>query len=67
MPSYRRMVAAEGLDDPVDLILMGDEDAVAERVAGLEAAGATELLANVVGTREERLRGLALVSRLARG
>ena len=65
MPSYKRMVAAEGLDDPVDLILLGDEHAVAERIAGLEAAGATELLANVVGDHEERLRALALLARLA--
>jgi F420-dependent oxidoreductase-like protein len=56
MPSYRRMVAAEGVADPVDLGLIGDEAALGERLAQLEKAGATELMANVVGTPEERAR-----------
>jgi F420-dependent oxidoreductase-like protein len=64
LPSYRRAVAAEGLAEPVDLVLMGDEDAVAERIAAVEAAGATELLANVVGEPEERDRTLALLARV---
>jgi 5,10-methylenetetrahydromethanopterin reductase len=66
LSSYRRMVAAEGIDDPVDLVVMGGEDTVASRVDGLAAAGATELLANVVGEPDERLRTLDLLSRLAR-
>jgi 5,10-methylenetetrahydromethanopterin reductase len=64
MNSYRRMVEAEGIADPVDLVIMGDEATVAARIEGLGEAGATELLANVVGGRDERLRGLALLAQL---
>jgi 5,10-methylenetetrahydromethanopterin reductase len=62
MPSYRRMVAAEGVADPVDLALIGDEVTLGERLARLEAAGATELMANVVGTPEERVRTRAFLA-----
>jgi alkanesulfonate monooxygenase SsuD/methylene tetrahydromethanopterin reductase-like flavin-dependent oxidoreductase (luciferase family) len=62
MPSYKRMVEAEGLDDPVDLVLLGDEDEVRSRIEGLSAAGATELLANVVGEPAERERTLDLLA-----
>jgi 5,10-methylenetetrahydromethanopterin reductase len=56
MPSYRRQVAAEGVAEPVDLVLLGDGDAVAERLDALVAAGTTELCANVVGEPEEQER-----------
>ena len=65
MNSYRRMVEAEGIADPVDLVVMGDEATVVDRIEGLAAAGATELLANVVGGRDERLQTLELLARLA--
>ncbi|MCD9623709.1 TIGR03564 family F420-dependent LLM class oxidoreductase [Rhabdothermincola salaria] len=66
MDSYRRMVEAEGIADPVDLVVLGDEDTVAARIEGLADAGATELLANVVGEPGERLRTLDLLARLTR-
>jgi F420-dependent oxidoreductase-like protein len=56
MPSYRRLVATEEVADPVDLVLLGDEAAVSERLAALAAAGMTELCANVVGVPEEQDR-----------
>jgi F420-dependent oxidoreductase-like protein len=56
MPSYARQVAAEGLDDPVDLASIGDEAEVAARLSSLEGIGVTELLANVLGTEEEVAR-----------
>jgi F420-dependent oxidoreductase-like protein len=56
MPSYGRQLAAEGLDDPVDLAYIGDEAEVAGRLASLEGIGVTELLANVIGTEEEVAR-----------
>jgi F420-dependent oxidoreductase-like protein len=56
MPSYRRQVGLEGVDEPVDIALVGDEDAVAERLAGLVDAGMTALCANVLGEPEERDR-----------
>ena len=61
MPSYGRQLAAEGLDDPVDLACIGDEAEVAGRLASLEGIGVTELLANVVGTEEEVARTRAFL------
>jgi F420-dependent oxidoreductase-like protein len=54
MPSYARKVAAEGIDDPVDLVVLGDEDRVREHLARFVDAGMTELCANVVGTADEQ-------------
>jgi F420-dependent oxidoreductase-like protein len=62
MASYARMVAAEGVAEPVDIALIGDEDAVAERIDGLAAAGMTELLANVLGDPDERARTRAFLA-----
>ena len=62
MASYARMVAAEGVAEPVDIALIGDEDAVAERIDGLGAAGMTELLANVLGDPDERARTRAFLA-----
>ena len=56
MPSYGRQLAAEGLDDPVDLACIGDESEVADRLSSLAGIGVTELLANVIGTEEEVAR-----------
>jgi F420-dependent oxidoreductase-like protein len=56
MPSYKRMVAEEGVDRPADIALVGDEDRVRELIDELEAAGATELIANVAGSPEEQAR-----------
>jgi 5,10-methylenetetrahydromethanopterin reductase len=67
MASYRRMVAAEGVAAPVDLALVGDDDEVRERLEGLVAAGATEVLANVVGDDDERARTRALLRTLVAG
>jgi 5,10-methylenetetrahydromethanopterin reductase len=53
MASYRRMVAAEGVAEPVDMALIGDAGEVGKRIEGLVAAGATELLANVVAEGED--------------
>jgi 5,10-methylenetetrahydromethanopterin reductase len=53
MASYRRMVVAEGVAEPVDMALIGDADEVGIRIEALAAAGATELLANVVGAGGE--------------
>jgi F420-dependent oxidoreductase-like protein len=62
MPSYARMMAGEGLDDPAELGIIGDERFVAERVAQLGEIGVTELLANVVGPPEGHARTVALLT-----
>ena len=64
MPSYRRMLAAEGAADPTEIAIVGDEAAVAAGVARLEHGGATELLANVVGTADEQARTRAYLASL---
>ncbi|HEY1467207.1 MAG TPA: TIGR03564 family F420-dependent LLM class oxidoreductase [Acidimicrobiales bacterium] len=66
MPSYQRMLAAEGVAEPVDIALVGDEGEVAGRIAALREAGATELVANVQGNPEEQARTRAFLGRLAR-
>ena len=65
MPSYRRMLTAEGVGEPVDIALVGDEGEVAGRIAELGEAGATELVANVQGNPEEQARTRAFLGRLA--
>jgi 5,10-methylenetetrahydromethanopterin reductase len=64
MPSYRRMLEAEGVAEPVDIALLGDEDRVLTQIRDLSEAGATELLANVQGTPEEQLRTRSLLGGL---
>jgi len=66
MPSYQRMLAAEGVAEPVDIALVGDEGEVAGRIAELGQAGATELVANVQGNPEEQARTRAFLGGLAR-
>lgn len=62
MPSYRRQVEAEGVDHPVELAVVGDEDAVAEGLDAFVRAGMTELYADIVGTSEERQRTRQLLA-----
>lgn len=64
MASYRRMLEAEGVREPVDIAVIGDGDAVGAALGDLEAAGATELLANVLGTQEEQQRTRAFLGTL---
>lgn len=64
MPSYRRMLEWEGVEQPTDIALVGDEHAVHEQIEQLGAAGATELMANVVGTESERRRTRELLAAL---
>ena len=53
LPSYRAMLDREGLDGPGDMSVIGDEDQVAERLAGYFEAGATSIAAAPTGTPEE--------------
>ena len=45
LPSYRAMLDREGAEGPADVAIVGDEDAVAEAVEGLGAAGTTDFMA----------------------
>jgi F420-dependent oxidoreductase-like protein len=62
MASYARMIASEGVADAVDIALIGNEDAVAQRIDALAEAGMTELLANVLGDPDERARTRAFLA-----
>ena len=63
LPSYRRMLEGEGLDDLSDLAIIGDADFVSARIAELAGLGVTELMADVFGTAGEREETAALLGR----
>jgi F420-dependent oxidoreductase-like protein len=66
LPSYRAMLDREKADGPADVAIVGDEDEVRERIAAVEAAGATEFIASVFGDDGETDRTFALLSDVAR-
>lgn len=49
LPSYRAMLDIEGVDGPADISLIGSEEQVAEGLATIAAAGATDFTAVVQG------------------
>jgi 5,10-methylenetetrahydromethanopterin reductase len=66
LPSYKAMLDKEGAESPADVAFMGDEESVAASIETLAQAGATDFVASIVGTAEERDRGFALISEIAR-
>ena len=50
LPSYRRMLDAEGVESPAEVALIGDESEVETRLRALAAAGATDFLASIFPT-----------------
>jgi F420-dependent oxidoreductase-like protein len=64
--AYAAVFERSGVGGVEDLLLAGDEDAVAEQIRQFEAAGASEFCANVFGTPEEQARTRALLSELAK-
>ncbi len=66
LPSYKAMLDKEGAETAADIGFVGDEEAVAGSIARLADAGATDFVASVVGDADERKRGFALISDLAR-
>jgi 5,10-methylenetetrahydromethanopterin reductase len=65
MPSYRAMLDREGADAPADVAIIGDEAQVAAGVQRLADAGATDFLARIFGTDEEREQTLSFLGLLA--
>lgn len=59
LPSYQRMLALEGVDDPADIALVGDKYLLRDTLQRLQALGVTEFRANIVpsqaGEGEETL------------
>jgi F420-dependent oxidoreductase-like protein len=66
LPSYRAMLDKEGADTAADIGFIGDEEAVSASIQRLADAGATDLVASIVGDAEERRRSFAFLSELAR-
>ena len=66
LPSYKAMLDKEGAASPADVAFIGDEDAVRASIQRLADAGATDYVASVVGTKEERSRTFELISEIAR-
>ncbi len=66
LPSYKAMLDKEGAQAAADIGFVGDEEVVGAAIARLADAGATDFVASVVGDAEERRRGFALISELAR-
>ncbi|WP_290050450.1 TIGR03564 family F420-dependent LLM class oxidoreductase [Amycolatopsis solani] len=64
IPSYQRILAAEGVDHPADLAIIGDEKTVLEGLQRYYDAGATDVLVSQTGIRstEERLRTWEVLS-----
>ena len=56
MPSYRRQLELEGIDDVAELAIVGDADHVLESISALGEAGVTELMADVFGSPDEQDR-----------
>jgi F420-dependent oxidoreductase-like protein len=64
VPSYRAMLDREGVTDPIDVALAGDEDHVAEQLDAIRASGVDEFGALVIASDEEtRTRSRALLRR----
>jgi 5,10-methylenetetrahydromethanopterin reductase len=66
LPSYRAMLDKEGARSPSDIAFVGDEEAVTASILRLADAGATDLVAAVVGDADERAKTFGLLSELAR-
>ena len=66
LPSYKAMLDKEGAEAAADIGFIGDEEAVAASISKLADVGATDFVAAIVGDAEERARGFALLSEIAR-
>jgi len=65
LPSYRAMLDREGAAQPGDVVLTGDEDAVAAQIRALDEAGVTDFVAVEYSRGEDQVRTRALLKSLA--
>ncbi|MES4908308.1 MULTISPECIES: TIGR03564 family F420-dependent LLM class oxidoreductase [unclassified Streptomyces] len=67
LPAYRAALDREGIDNPVDLVAIGDEELLAAQVAAYFEAGATELIytQTAIGSLEDERRTWKLLGELA--
>jgi 5,10-methylenetetrahydromethanopterin reductase len=66
LPSYRAMLDKEGIEEPGDIALTGDEKAVAEQIGKLEDAGVTDFVAAQFSRGDDAERTRALLKSLLR-
>jgi len=66
LPSYKAMLDKEGAAAAADIGFIGDEESVAGSIVKLADAGATDFVGAIVGDADERARGFALLSEIAR-
>ncbi|MER7792358.1 TIGR03564 family F420-dependent LLM class oxidoreductase [Streptomyces sp. NPDC097640] len=68
LPAYRAALDREGIDNPADLVAIGDEELLAAQVAAYFEAGATELVytQTAIGSPEDERRTWRLLGELAR-
>lgn len=62
LPAYRAVLAREGVERAGDVAIIGDERSVASELDRLAECGATDLIADVFGTTDERSRTRALLA-----
>jgi F420-dependent oxidoreductase-like protein len=68
IPTYRAALEREGLSDPTDLVIAGDERHLADEISRYEDAGATELIftQTSLGSAEDERRTWQLLGELSR-
>jgi F420-dependent oxidoreductase-like protein len=64
LPSYRAMLDREGVPGPAEVAMVGDEDEVRRQLDRLANGGATDFVANIYGSTDERARTWALLRSL---
>ena len=67
LPSYKAMLDMEGATRPSDVALVGTGGPDLQLAGELAEAGATELVASIAGSAEERARTMALLGSLNAG
>jgi F420-dependent oxidoreductase-like protein len=61
LPSYRAMLDREGAEGPADVAVIGDEHAVTGALERLDSIGASDFVANIFGSSDERERTRAFL------
>ncbi|MEJ2861585.1 TIGR03564 family F420-dependent LLM class oxidoreductase [Actinomycetospora flava] len=64
LPSYAATLARDGFGSPGDIVVAGDEDAVAEGLRRYAEAGATDVNVSLVGDAADRERTLPVLAQL---
>lgn len=67
LPSYRRMLDAEGADGPADVAIFGDEVEVERQIRAIASAGATEFSAAILPVGDDGEASLSRTRALLKG